>query len=77
MTGNETANLPRRIRDMYTVYGRTAGATCRTCAHLRRLQYARVYFKCELGPLSHGPGMDWRTGWPACDRWIAMMEKSI
>ena len=47
---------------------RSAGGTCGQCAHLRRLQYAKIYRKCELAvSLTHGPATDCRTSWPACE----------
>lgn len=47
------------------------GETCKSCANLARLQYAKVYLKCELmrAYWTGGPGTDVRAGDPACRRW--------
>lgn len=49
-----------------------SGETCGTCAH--RVQvggHARPYPKCDLVPITSGPGTDCRAGWPACADWEA------
>jgi len=46
-----------------------AGETCGTCCHCRAMRYAGTYWKCEIGPLTHGPSTDIRKSWPACERW--------
>jgi hypothetical protein len=49
-----------------------AGETCGSCKHKRRTpQTAGTYWKCDLGPLSRGPGTDLRVRWPACAKWEA------
>lgn len=44
------------------------GETCRSCRHPRK---AGEYWKCQIGPLSHGPATDLRLKWPACEKWEA------
>jgi hypothetical protein len=47
---------------------RAEGGTCGECTHLRRIQHAKMYRKCELTvKLTHGPATDCRTRWPACE----------
>lgn len=48
-----------------------AGETCRTCRHLARLKYAKVYLKCliERARWTCGPGTDIKAGSPACKKW--------
>jgi hypothetical protein len=47
------------------------GETCRTCKHLARLQYAKVYLKCELRRphWTGGAKTDIKARWAACSRW--------
>lgn len=45
---------------------RSGGPRCGGCAHLAR---SGDWFKCGLGPQSHGAGTDLRAWWPACQRW--------
>lgn len=47
-----------------------AGHRCGDCAH-KDYQggTAGRYMKCELGPVTRGPGTDIRAGWPACNQW--------
>ena len=41
------------------------GATCGNCAH----RSGHHYIKCELLPVTRGPGTDIRAGWLGCVRW--------
>ncbi len=46
------------------------GSKCTTCTHLfRLLGNAKPYYKCDLRPLTGGPGSDHRKRWPACARY--------
>jgi len=45
------------------------GVTCEGCVHLFGVQYSRVYYKCDLRPISGGPGTDHRVRWPACAKY--------
>lgn len=47
------------------------GETCKTCAHIVRVEYAKVYLKCGLSRArwTGGGGTDIRAGDPACSRW--------
>lgn len=47
------------------------GETCKTCKHLYRRQYSKVYLKCALmrGYWTGGRGSDIRAADPACKRW--------
>ena len=65
----ELTGLPERIHRMHRVYGRLTGYQCKTCAHLRRKKWDKVYFKCDLNKDTNGPGTDWRVRWPACGKW--------
>lgn len=65
-------SLPKRIRDMHAMHGKSDGHTCGECAHCRKLEgYAGSYHKCELSRMSHGSGTDWRKRWPACGKFGA------
>lgn len=48
-----------------------AGETCKTCAHITRNKWGRVYLKCGLtkAKWTHGPGSDIRARDPACKFW--------
>ncbi len=48
------------------------GHTCGDCIHRRYKQLAGRYPKCELGPITAGPGTDVRAWWPACRQWVAI-----
>jgi hypothetical protein len=44
--------------------------TCGDCVHRQAGGRAgRSFPKCDLGPVSKGPGTDVRAHWPACSRW--------
>lgn len=47
------------------------GETCKTCAHIERLQYAKVYLKCgkNRANWTSGRRTDIRAGDPACKFW--------
>lgn len=63
----DNPKFPRRILDMWRLYGKNPNVHCKTCQHfLRILYHNRTYFKCEKSKLSHGAGTDWRAGWAAC-----------
>jgi len=48
------------------------GATCKNCAKLIRVLYRdKVYVKCQMRAVTHGPGTDHRVNWPACKKWEA------
>ncbi len=62
--------LPKRIRDMHTLYGRVAGVRCGQCAHLVSYGYrSNTYFKCDLNRMTSGAATDWRKKWPACGKY--------
>lgn len=45
------------------------GARCGGCTNLYAHGGARrKYWKCRLGPFSHGPATDWRHQWAACGK---------
>jgi hypothetical protein len=48
------------------------GAVCRDCRWLHAFEYSRVYYKCELRGISHGPATDHRVRWPACGQFTGM-----
>lgn len=43
-----------------------AGKACRDCAHLRKREASRAYYKCGLVKPTHGPGTDIRLRDAAC-----------
>jgi hypothetical protein len=44
--------------------------SCGTCAHSKRYSNGnRGWWKCELVPVTSGPGTDIRLRWPACVKW--------
>lgn len=63
---DDQPQLPERIRAMLRKHGKTPGKVCKGCAHLLRIRYSKTYIKCDQSKLTHGPGTDWRVGWPAC-----------
>jgi hypothetical protein len=63
---------PKQLRIMHERHGMAEnGQVCGQCRHLVRGKYHnKTYFKCGLFvPWTHGPGTDWRKGWPACGKW--------
>jgi hypothetical protein len=61
-----------RARGYYATPGTgPSGETCGSCAHLCRLQHAKVYLKCEKARQfwTGGPATDVRAGSPACKGW--------
>ena len=60
---------PARLRTMLRAFGATPGRVCRECRHcLVNETHGGRYRKCDLTIQTHGPGTDWRAGWPACGR---------
>jgi hypothetical protein len=47
------------------------GPRCRTCNH----RLTGGYPKCDLHPITHGPGTDCRAWWPACTNYIPQEPK--
>lgn len=43
--------------------------TCGSCAHAISRTHQRTYWKCDLLPITAGPGSDIRKKWPACTKW--------
>lgn len=50
---------------MVEVYGRTPGASCRSCIHLRATTATARKFNCDL---REGRGLEHRPEWPACGK---------
>ncbi|MBT9255404.1 hypothetical protein KMZ30_07435 [Phycicoccus sp. KQZ13P-1] len=47
--------------------GRPLPFTCGTCSHRQTHRHnSRSYQKCDLVPVTNGPGTDLRLWWPAC-----------
>jgi hypothetical protein len=44
-------------------------ARCGNCANLRKHQLGKTYWKCALGPFTHGPATDLKLRWPGCSQW--------
>lgn len=45
------------------------GARCKTCDHLKSLQYANTYHKCDLRQNTGGAATDHRLNWKACSKY--------
>ena len=45
------------------------GHHCGDCDHLMHRHMGGSYLKCDLTPMTHGPGSDLRAWWPACPDW--------
>ena len=56
---------------MVRIYGKgLEGVRCKQCKHLYRFQPGQnAYLKCELRPLTHGPGTDHRANWDSCSKY--------
>lgn len=51
------------------------GATCGNCTHsYRRGEPHKGWWKCELVPVTFGPGTDIRKKWPGCTKWEMDVE---
>lgn len=62
--------LPERLKDMYRVWDKHPTEHCKTCQHLIRVNPGQRYFlKCDLSPITHGAGTDWRANRVACGKW--------
>jgi len=64
-------SLPKRMLDMYTLFGSTEGKTCRRCKNLLdngHGGHSHRYYKCDLQRLTNGPATDWRARWLACGK---------
>ena len=57
--------FPLRIRQMWLRHGKSDNK-CGKCAHFLRVKFSKVYRKCSKAKMTHGPGTDWKAGWPAC-----------
>jgi len=72
-----TRDVPKRMRDMLRLRGRTEGHTCGDCVHLVTVVRSGKWFKCDQARITRGAGTDWRKGWPACGLWQAGEQKTI
>ena len=71
----KTPPVPRSIKTMYALHGRTDGRTCGECLHLIRIFPGQnSYLKCNLTAITHGPGTDWRRKWEACGAFVQAEE---
>ena len=61
--------LPKRIRAMHGLYGKTDGKTCKACIHLLRFRQGTYWHKCNLSKMTKSTASDWRAGWPACGKY--------
>jgi hypothetical protein len=52
------------------------GETCGSCRHSIAHSVSKRYFKCNLVPITFGPGTDIRLKWPACVKWEAARPTS-
>lgn len=47
------------------------GKTCGACSHLLAIHHHdKMYYKCEMVRLTHGPGSDFRKKWLACGKFV-------
>jgi hypothetical protein len=60
--------LPKRILQMYNMYGRTEGKQCGECKYLCQRHFKNTYFKCEMTVISASSATDWRSRWEACGK---------
>lgn len=61
--------LPRRILNMYTMYGVVSGKVCGDCpSFLRHKHRTKTHNKCTRNKMTHGAATDWRVNWPACGK---------
>ena len=59
----------QKFRTMQEIHGTIPDKTCKTCKHARSIEFAKVYWKCELWKLSHSSATDIRLKNVACGRW--------
>jgi hypothetical protein len=59
---------PQRAEDMWRVWGKADGRTCRHCTHLERYEQGTRWLKCGLSTKTSSSATDWRAGWPACGK---------
>lgn len=58
-----------KVNPMCRAAGITEGKKCKTCRHLIRKRYSKVYYKCAFRGNTNGPGTDHRVNWPACGKY--------
>lgn len=59
----------RKFKTMQQLYGTKEGFTCKTCEHVVRNQWNRVYYKCELWKMSNSTATDIRLKNTACGKY--------
>lgn len=65
-----TSLVNKKANPLLRMFGKgPEGATCKTCTHLRRKHFSKVYIKCDLRPNTNGPATDHKAGWPACGKY--------
>ena len=60
---------PKNPNPCVALYGEKPGYKCKGCKNLIPFPHSRVYWKCRLRTITHGPGTDHRVNWPACGKW--------
>lgn len=65
----EPERATNRIKTMQEMYGYTEGQTCKTCKHVVKRKWNKIYYKCDLWRLSHSSSTDIRLKNKACGRW--------
>lgn len=63
---------PKNIKGnpLISVYGPgPEGKICKNCKHLWVKKMSGRYLKCDLRPLTAGPGSDHRAKWTACGKY--------
>jgi len=66
---DEAPLLPKRIKAMWDMYGRTEGKTCKKCKFLAHYHQGASWMKCTKSRVTSSVATDWRAGWPACGLW--------
>jgi len=59
----------QKFKTMQQIHGTNNNEICKTCIHAKSIEFAKVYWKCELWKLSHSSATDIRLKNTACGRW--------
>ena len=71
----DAIKVAKKIDKMHLLYGQVVGQLCRDCVHLASGNYhGTLYHKCSLYGMTHGPGTDWKLGYPACGKFEVVTE---
>lgn len=56
----------KKFKTMQEMFGLMEGKQCKTCRHVVKWEWAKVYYKCERWHLSKSAATDIRLKDPAC-----------